>query len=308
MLTFLHHLLQIIPISPKSNGLRSVSPAPTSAMHQQTFPLGQLFEDLTTTLSLRPVPNQNPSALSIWIVTVQFMLSCLRSSSQQALYNAGITTPVILGIIKHILLELTRLPSENMDPLQRQCFKVGKEMLDIFLIRDPGQSGAAEQPVALKHQPLLTASQSATPSVGTVTFYDVIKSVSSVARLNSLVFFILRVFLQFPELYIHFLHATQTLAAPQPEISNPNVWLMTLHYMITSIMQDHRILEQIKTEMAVNIIKHLLREINKLPASLTTDQTKCLNKGKELINLLLLGPAGDGAGVVSHYDIIVAVS
>lgn len=279
-----------------------------AGIHQQTFPLGQLFEDLTATLSLRPVPNQNPSALSIWIVTVQFMLSCLRSSSQQALYNAGITTPVILGIIKHILLELTRLPSDNMDPLQKQCFKVGKEMLDIFLIRDPNQAGVSEQSSTLKHQPLLAASQSGTPSVGTVTFYDVIKSVSFIVALRFILYYFLQVPIQFPELYIHFLHATQSLAAPQPEISNHNVWLMTLHYMITSIMQDHRLLEQIKTEMAVNIIKHLLREINKLPASLTTDQTNCLNKAKELINLLLLGPAGDGAGVVSHYDIIVAVS
>jgi hypothetical protein len=83
---------------------------------------------------------------------------------------------------------------------------------------------------------------------------------------------------------------------------------MTLYYMTTCIQQDHRLLDRIPTLMAINIIKHVLREINTLPADLTTIEVNCLNKGKELINLLLLGSNGDGAGVVSHYDIIVAVS
>lgn len=78
--------------------------------------------------------------------------------------------------------------------------------------------------------------------------------------------------------------------------------------MITSITQDHRLLDRIPTLMAVNIIKHMLREINTLPPNLSTAEVDCLNKGKELINLLLLGPTGNGAGVVSHYDIIVVVS
>lgn len=83
---------------------------------------------------------------------------------------------------------------------------------------------------------------------------------------------------------------------------------MTLYYMITCILQDPKLLDRIPTLMATNIIKHVLREINTLSADLTTTQVNCLNKGKELINLLLLGVNGDGAGVVSHYDIIVAVS
>lgn len=78
--------------------------------------------------------------------------------------------------------------------------------------------------------------------------------------------------------------------------------------MITGIQQDHKLLDRIPTIMAINIIKHVLREINTLPADLTTVEVQCLNKGKELINLLLSGPNGDGAGIVSHYDIIVAVS
>lgn len=97
-------------------------------------------------------------------------------------------------------------------------------------------------------------------------------------------------------------------ASPQPSIANPNIWMMTLDYLITSISQDHKLLDRIPTLIAINIIKHVLREINTLPADLTTTQVNCLNKGKELVNLLLLGSNGDGAGAVSHYDIIVAVS
>lgn len=96
--------------------------------------------------------------------------------------------------------------------------------------------------------------------------------------------------------------------SPQPSIANSNIWLMTLSFMTASILQDHKLLERIPTLMAINIIKHILKEINTLPPNLTTTQVNCINKGKELINLLLLGASGDGAGVVSHYDIIVAVS
>lgn len=100
---------------------------------------------------------------------------------------------------------------------------------------------------------------------------------------------------------------TPNTTAPQPSIANYNIWLMTLNYLTVSILQDHRLLDRIPTLMAINVIKHVLREINTLPANLTTVQVNCLNKGKELINLLLLGANGDGAGAVSHYDIIVAL-
>lgn len=96
-------------------------------------------------------------------------------------------------------------------------------------------------------------------------------------------------------------------ASPQPSLANQNIWMMTLEYLITSISQDHKLLDRIPTAIAINIIKHVLREINTLSANLSTEQVICLNKGKQLINLLLLGANGDGAGAVSHYDIIVAV-
>lgn len=78
--------------------------------------------------------------------------------------------------------------------------------------------------------------------------------------------------------------------------------------MTLSIQQDPRLLERIPTLIAINIIKHVLREINTLPPNLSNTQSQCLNKGKELINLLLIGPNGDGASVLEYYDIILAVS
>lgn len=77
--------------------------------------------------------------------------------------------------------------------------------------------------------------------------------------------------------------------------------------MILSIQQDPRLLDRIPTVIAINVIKHILREINTLPPNLDTLQAQCLNKGKELINLLLIGPSGDGVGVVEYYDIILAL-
>ncbi|KAI9492493.1 mediator complex subunit 23-domain-containing protein [Zychaea mexicana] len=332
LLAFLNHLLMIKPITPKiaavtnTNAATAATPGTATGsgftnsaagthyhhlhhhpQQQQPFPLGQLFEDLTLTLSLRNVQStganssnsSNNVPLLIWVVTLQFMLSCLRNNSLQALYNAGIATPVILGIIKHILLELTRLPATNMSAAQKKCFGVGKQMLDLFLIRDPQPLSSAaslsqtpgQQASPMEQSPTSAALSSSTSSgttIGNVSYYDVVYS--------------------FPELYGHFLNSAQTSTNPQPAIANHNIWLMTLQYMITSITQDHRMFERSPTLMvAVNIIKHVLREINTLPANLSTAQVNCLNKGKELINLLLLGPMGDGAGVVSHYDIIVAL-
>ena len=173
----------IMPITPKGSTINATTgnPGTTTTPHyhhhhhhtsqQQPFPLGQLFEDLTLTLSLRnaqTAPNNNNNNNNnsvpylIWVVTLQFMLSCLRNNSPQALYNAGIATPVILGIIKHILLELTRLPATNMTTAQKKCFVVGKQMLDIFLVHDTpsssststGSSSSSSTLLPLLHQNL----------------------------------------------------------------------------------------------------------------------------------------------------------
>ncbi|KAI9285727.1 mediator complex subunit 23-domain-containing protein [Umbelopsis sp. AD052] len=267
LLTFLHHLLILVPI--------------TSTPNVPNFPLSQLFEDLGMTLTLRPT-QQFPFAYQIWIMNLQFMLSCIKEVAPQALYNAGITTPVVLGIIKHLLLELTRLPIE-VNSIQQKCFDMGKELLDTFLLKDTQSERSS-------------ASTGSKPAViPKVSYYDIIFS--------------------FPELYGHFLHGsmmpirneTAPSAYPQPSIVNYRIWQATLQYMIASIRQDVKLLDRIPTLMAINIIKHVLREINTLPADLSKSESRCLNSGKELINLLLLGPHGDGAGVVSHYDIIVAL-
>ncbi|KAI8328625.1 mediator complex subunit 23-domain-containing protein [Chlamydoabsidia padenii] len=250
LLKFLHHLLQVVPITHPN----------------KPFPFGHVLEDLTLTLSLRVNNNNNNNnphlqqakndvaVYSTWIITIQFLLSCLRNNSPHHLYNAGVTTPVILGAIKHILLELTRMPTtsaatnnnnnQQLELLQRTSFDTGQELLELFLVR-PGPSD--------------------TP-VGTVSYYDVIYS--------------------FPELYGHFLNAAPSTVIPQPSITNP---------------------DRIPTVIAINVIKHILREINTLPPNLSTLQAQCLNKGKELINLLLIGPSGDGVGVVEYYDIILAL-
>lgn len=137
LITFLHHVLKVIPITPSAN--------------KTGFPLGSLLEDMTLTLS-----TQQPH---IWIISIQFLLSCLKSASQQHIYHAGVTTPVILSVIKHVLLELTRLPFKNMTSDQETCFALGKDLLDLFLVRDDNQHNTQK----------LNASH--------LSFYDVIHSV-----------------------------------------------------------------------------------------------------------------------------------
>jgi hypothetical protein len=153
LLTFLHHLLILVPI--------------TSTPNAPTFPLSQLFEDLGMTLTLRPT-QQFPFAYQIWIMNLQFMLSCIKGVAPQALYNAGITTPVVLGIIKHVLLELTRLPIE-VNSIQQKCFDMGKELLDTFLLKDTQSENSATS---------ATSSGSKTNVIPKVSYYDIIFSVS----------------------------------------------------------------------------------------------------------------------------------
>lgn len=144
LIAFLHHVLKVIPIIP-------------TATAKTGFPLGSLVEDMTLTLS-----TQQPA---IWIITIQFMLSCLRSAPQQYIYHAGVTTPVILSVIKHILLEITRLPYNGMSSIQEKCFTVGKELLDLFLIRD----NAATEELKICKKFI---------GIGTISYYDVVYSVS----------------------------------------------------------------------------------------------------------------------------------
>lgn len=150
LITFLHHILRAIPIIPSKKG--------------NVFPLGVLIEEITPTLTLAP-PLQ-----STWIVIVQFLLSCLRSCSQQSILNAGCTTPIFLGLVKQTILELSKLPSKSTNQLQEKCFSVGKELLDLFLIRDNALT-----------EEMIESSDTLTSDfvgVGTLSYYDIIYSVS----------------------------------------------------------------------------------------------------------------------------------
>lgn len=138
LITFLHHTLKEIPITANAGG----------------FPLGSVIEDLSLTLSLKP----NTQSYSIWIITIQFMLSCLKSTPQN-----HITTPVILSVIKEVLLEMIRLPEKDMSPIEQKCFSVGKELLDLFFIRK--EDGLVQS-----------------VGYGIISYYDVIYSVSYIEK------------------------------------------------------------------------------------------------------------------------------
>jgi hypothetical protein len=148
LITFLHHLLKVMPINSKNTAT--------------IFPLGTFIEDITPTLSTQQQ--------SSWIIIIQFMLSCFRSCPQQYIYNSGVTTPILLIVVKQVLVELAKLPSQKMKPIEEKCFLVGKELLDLLLVRD----------TAITDE-MLENSNTLTPSfigVGTLSYYDVIYSVS----------------------------------------------------------------------------------------------------------------------------------
>ncbi|RUS33972.1 mediator complex subunit 23-domain-containing protein [Jimgerdemannia flammicorona] len=92
------------------------------------------------------------------------------------------------------------------------------------------------------------------------------------------------------------------------DINCHQTWSMIITFLLSLIDKDPvRTLEAISSADGVDIIKHVMLQINTLPPSLSRSQTESLNKGMDLINALLVGPQGDGAGCVSHYDIIVAL-
>ena len=138
LMTFLHHVLKLIPIVPNNTKI--------------IFPLGVLMENITPSISSK----------SSWITTLQFLLSCLRSCPQQYLFNAGCTTPIFLGIVKQVILGMIQLPT-NMDDMEEKCYLVGKELLDLLLIRDKDM--------------LTESSNTSFVGVGTLSYYDVIYAV-----------------------------------------------------------------------------------------------------------------------------------
>lgn len=90
-------------------------------------------------------------------------------------------------------------------------------------------------------------------------------------------------------------------------ILSPRQWDGTISFMIHCIRVDSRCQESITTALGVALVKHIMQQINKLPTDLSKAQVLSLIKGKELINILLLGTNGDGGGCLSYYDVIVSV-
>lgn len=166
VITFLHYVLKEIPIT-------------TTNSSNSGFPLGPVIKDLSLALSLR---SNTPHVYSIWIIIIQFMLSCLKSVPQQTLFHAGVTTPVILGVIKQVLLGMTSLPEKNMNLIQQKCFSVGRELLNLFLIRDPSvvkESDDMDMDSSIQNFTATSGNNNNNNSMSAISFYDVIYSVSN---------------------------------------------------------------------------------------------------------------------------------
>lgn len=181
LLTFLHHILKVIPLS---NSAITVA-------KNTNFPLGTFLEEITPVLSLSP--GLQPS----WIITIQFIMSCFRSCPQPQTFNSSVTTPIILSIVKQVLLEMTKLPCKDLNPLQYKCFTVGKELLDMFLIRDTSIN-----------EKILENSDTLTTyfvGIGSLTYYDVIYSVSKIYIYKPVwIFFIYKIVISFQNCIVIF--------------------------------------------------------------------------------------------------------
>ncbi|OZJ06770.1 hypothetical protein BZG36_00320 [Bifiguratus adelaidae] len=94
---------------------------------------------------------------------------------------------------------------------------------------------------------------------------------------------------------------------PQLTIANPNLWLITFEFMMRAVRNDPKVIETIPSGLAVNIVKHILMQINGLPADLSDREFECVQLGTEFINVFLVGLKGNGAGCLSHYDVILAL-
>lgn len=163
LITFLHHLLKVIPLS-------NATSTTTTTAKNTIFPLGTFLEEVTPVLSL------TPALQSSWIIIIQFILSCFRSCLQNQIFNSGVTTAILLSMVKQVLLEMTRLSSKEMNSLELKCFTVGKELFDLFLIRD-----TRIDEKMLENSDTLTSDF---VGVGSLTYYDIIYSVSQFVHIK----------------------------------------------------------------------------------------------------------------------------
>ncbi len=90
-------------------------------------------------------------------------------------------------------------------------------------------------------------------------------------------------------------------------ISCPELWNGILSFMIIIIRQYPHAMLEIPPSLATEIVKSILKQINLLKDNLTKTELECVEKGKEVIDTLLLGKDCGGVGCVSHYHIIEQV-
>ncbi|CAG8485439.1 14772_t:CDS:10 [Dentiscutata erythropus] len=88
------------------------------------------------------------------------------------------------------------------------------------------------------------------------------------------------------------------------DISCTELWMGVLSFMRTILQQNPRAMVDIPPELATDIIKNILQQIDLLPSFLDKQKYKCVEKGRQMIETLLIGKDCGGTGCVSHYQVI----
>ncbi|CAG8480170.1 6506_t:CDS:10, partial [Dentiscutata heterogama] len=88
------------------------------------------------------------------------------------------------------------------------------------------------------------------------------------------------------------------------DISCTELWMGVLSFMRTILQQNPRAMMDIPPDLATDIIKNILQQIDLLPSFLDKQKYKCVEKGRQMIETLLIGKDCGGTGCVSHYQVI----
>lgn len=92
------------------------------------------------------------------------------------------------------------------------------------------------------------------------------------------------------------------------DISCYELWLGITSFMLIFLKDYPQTILDIQPYSATDIIKKILQQIDELPVSLNKIQFECVNKGKLLIDALLIGKGCGGVGCTSHYQVIEQVN
>ncbi|CAJ0638124.1 11952_t:CDS:10 [Entrophospora sp. SA101] len=88
------------------------------------------------------------------------------------------------------------------------------------------------------------------------------------------------------------------------DISCHEIWLGITSFMLIFLKDYPQTIIDLQPYSATDIIKKILYQIDQLPVSLNKIQFECVNKGKLLIDALLIGKGCGGVGYTSHYQVI----